>query len=127
MYSFKTEGLILIKRKAETLIEIITAMAVFGVMLGGICDFLSNQTLNVAYIMKRDDIMYGAQWLINNNVNVKLKNNNVSADSIPYPTVDGDSNYVSNLEKKVSFDWDKNAKTLRVIKGKDFMDFHLTN
>ena len=102
MYSFETEGLILKKRKAETLIEIITAMAVFGVMLGGICDFMSNQTANVAYIMKRDDMMYYANWYMNNKFTKKIE----SADlGLKIELKDG---------------------ILSVDKGKDSMTFKLT-
>ena len=84
MYSFETEGLILIKRKAETLVEIITAMAIFGVMLGGICDFMSNQTANVAYIMKRDDMMFAVQEYQNRNLSEEFNINGVSVDKTGY-------------------------------------------
>ena len=78
----------MIKRKAETLVEIITAMAIFGVMLGGICDFMSNQTANVAYIMKRDDMMFAVQEYQNRNlseeVNEEVNINGVSVDKTGY-------------------------------------------
>ena len=52
------------KRKAETLVEIITAMTVFGVISAGIFDFMANQTLHLARIRDRENILYAAQKLI---------------------------------------------------------------
>ena len=52
------------KRKAETLIEIITAMSVFGVISYGIFDFMANQTLHLARVRNRENMLYAAQKLI---------------------------------------------------------------
>ena len=52
------------KRKAETLIEIITAMTVFGVISYGIFDFMANQTLHLARIRDRENMLYAARRLI---------------------------------------------------------------
>ncbi len=89
----------MIKRKAETLVEIITAMAIFGVMLGGICDFMSNQTANVAYIMKRDDMMFAVQEYQNRNLSEDVNINGVSVD--------------------------KTSNTITAKKGNNTMTFHL--
>ena len=45
------------KRKAETLIEIVVAMAVFGVMMSGICDFMAEQTRFAARTIDTDLIL----------------------------------------------------------------------
>ena len=87
------------KRKAETLVEIITAMAIFGVMLGGICDFMSNQTANVAYIMKRDDMLFAVQEYQNRNLSEEFNINGVSVD--------------------------KTSNTITAKKGNDTMTFNL--
>lgn len=52
------------KRKAETLIEIITAMTVFGVISAGLFDFIANQTLHLARIRDRENMLFAAQKLI---------------------------------------------------------------
>ncbi|MBQ9432790.1 MAG: hypothetical protein IJU26_01075 [Synergistaceae bacterium] len=52
------------RRTAETLIEIITAMTVFGVISYGIFDFMANQTLHLARIRDRENMLYAAQKLI---------------------------------------------------------------
>ncbi len=53
------------KRKAETLIEIVVAGAVFLVMMGGICDFIAGQTLLVARAEERLKVKYYAQKWVN--------------------------------------------------------------
>ena len=52
------------RRTAETLIEIVTAMTVFGVISYGIFDFMANQTLHLARIRDRENMLYAAQKLI---------------------------------------------------------------
>ncbi len=52
------------KRAAETLIEIIVAMTVFGVISYGVFDFMANQTLHLARINNRENMLYAAQKLI---------------------------------------------------------------
>lgn len=80
MYSLETEGLILKRRKAETLIEILTAMTVFGVMIAGISEFMANQTTNVAYIIKRDEMMYAVQEYYNEGKTEEINIDGVSVD-----------------------------------------------
>ena len=52
------------RRTAETLIEIITAMTVFGVISAGIFDFMANQTLHLARVRDREKMLYAVQKLI---------------------------------------------------------------
>ena len=59
------------KRAAETLIEIITAMTVFGVIMGGISDFIANQSIAVARRKDIEKITYYAQrWLASGDVSI---------------------------------------------------------
>ena len=48
------------KRKAETIVEVVTAMAIFGMIMAGVSDFIAGQTKNVADILDRDAIMQAA-------------------------------------------------------------------
>ena len=64
MCGLETEGLNLKKRKAETLIEVVVAMAVFGVIMSGITDFMAEQTKNVARIIDKDAILYNAPKIL---------------------------------------------------------------
>ena len=60
------------KRAAETLIEVITAMAIFGVVFSGISDFMVNQTLAIARAKDREKIMYYAQrWVNSGDINIE--------------------------------------------------------
>ena len=52
------------KRKAETLIEIVTAMMVFGVISYGVFDFMAVQTLHLARVRGRENMLFAAQKLI---------------------------------------------------------------
>ena len=54
----------MMKRKAETLIEIVIAMTVFGIMSAGIFDFMANQTLHLARVRNRENMLYAARRLI---------------------------------------------------------------
>mgnify|MGYP002625460799 CR=1 FL=1 len=66
------------KRAAETLIEIITAMMIFGIIMGGfyrmgggISDFIANQSIAVARRKDREKIIYYAQrWLASGDVRI---------------------------------------------------------
>ena len=52
------------RRTAETLVEIVTAMTLFGVIMSGLFDFMANQTINLAHVRQREKIMYYAQkWM----------------------------------------------------------------
>ncbi len=52
------------RRAAETLMEVLTAMAVFAIIIGGFSDFMANQTIALARAKDREKIMYYAQkWI----------------------------------------------------------------
>ncbi|MBQ7559880.1 MAG: hypothetical protein IJT20_06500 [Synergistaceae bacterium] len=53
------------RRKAETLAESIMSLAAFGVIMAGVCDFMSNQTNFIARTKHRDELMYYAQLYTN--------------------------------------------------------------
>ena len=61
MCNLETEELKFMKRKAETLIEVVVAMAVFGVMMSGLSEFIAEQTRNVARLIDKDALLYMAQ------------------------------------------------------------------
>ena len=48
-------------RAGETLIEVVTAMTIFGIVSAGIFDFIANQTLALARAKDRENMMYYAQ------------------------------------------------------------------
>ena len=54
------------KRKAETLIEIVIAMGLFGVIMSGLFDFMANQTLALTRMKEREELMVYAQKYISN-------------------------------------------------------------
>lgn len=89
------------KRAAETLIEIITGMMIFGVIMGGISDFIANQSIALARIKDREKITYYAQrWLASGDVRI------TEADG-----------------GKIKFSFANN--TLTVERGKTSMEFKL--
>ena len=52
------------KRTAETLMEVLTAMSVFAIIIAGFSDFMANQTIALARAKDREKIMYYAQrWI----------------------------------------------------------------
>ena len=51
--------------KAETLIEFITAMAIFSILMLGVFNFMANQTNNTARLLDRDFFIFHAQKHIN--------------------------------------------------------------
>ena len=52
------------RRTAETLMEVLTAMTVFGIIIAGFSDFMANQTIALARAKDREKIMYYAQrWI----------------------------------------------------------------
>ena len=59
---------------AETLIEVLTAMTVFGILIAGVTDFMANQTLSLARAKDREKMMYSAQMLITHS-SFDVKNN----------------------------------------------------
>ncbi len=51
-------------RAAETLMEVLTAIAVFGLIIEGFADFMANQTVALARKKDREQIIYYAQrWI----------------------------------------------------------------
>ena len=55
----------MMKRTGETLVEIIVAMTIFGIVFAGISDFMANQTLSLARAKDREKLMYYAQKWVN--------------------------------------------------------------
>ena len=52
------------RRTAETLMEVLTAIAIFGIIIEGFSDFMANQTIALARTKDREKIMYYAQrWI----------------------------------------------------------------
>ena len=92
------------RRKAETLAESIMSLAAFGVIMAGVCDFMSNQTNFIARTRQRDELMYKAQELVSSNIFTELKDSTIDS-----------TDYIWDGEKKLT------------IKAKNSsMDFYLT-
>ena len=53
------------RRAAETLVEVVTAMTLFGVLLGGIFDFMGGQSHYIGRLGYHSRIMYGLQKYVN--------------------------------------------------------------
>ena len=70
------------KRKAETLAESVVAIAVFGILLLGLTDFMSSQINYVARLKHRDKIISKAQELIANDIFTTMKVTPVSDDYV---------------------------------------------
>ena len=52
------------RRAAETLMEVLTAMTVFGIIMIGFSDFMAEQTTALARTKNMDKVMYYAQkWI----------------------------------------------------------------
>lgn len=52
------------RRAAETLMEVLTAMTVFGIIMMGFSDFMAEQTTALARTKNMDKVMYYAQkWI----------------------------------------------------------------
>ena len=49
------------KRRGETFTEFLVATAVFGIMMGGLFEFMANQSETLSDIRNRDAFMYYAQ------------------------------------------------------------------
>ena len=91
------------KRAGETLIEVITAMAIFGVVFAGISDFMANQTLALARNKKQADMMYYAQRYV----------------------ISGDYTDREVTEWGVKFTFNKDTNTLTLSKDNASMAFKL--
>lgn len=122
------------RRKAETLAESIMSLAAFGVIMAGVCDFMSNQTNFIARTRHRDDVMFNqewllsnAQWILANNISTRLdKHTVIAGNEITYPKLSEMWFDVFDIEEKklisvdvgyveeniVSFDWDHEDKKL---------------
>ena len=90
-------------RKAETLIEVVTAMTLFGIIMSGLFDFMANQTLNLAYLKDRQTIMYYAQkWIASNDVSITSADNGYvkfsSADNVLTVTLDNNTSMAFSRE-----------------------------
>ena len=53
------------RRNGETLAEILMALLVFGIIMGGVSDFIANHTTMIARIKQRDELIYWGQWYMN--------------------------------------------------------------
>ena len=91
------------KRAAETLVEILTAMLVFGITIGFVSDFIANQTLVVARAKIRERIIYSAQKWINSGIYTTSRDNELNIDR----------------------EWNDETKTLKVTSGATSMTFKL--
>ena len=107
------------QQKGETLAESVVTIAIFGILLIGITDFMSSQINFVARLHHRDEIINKAQILTANNVFKELGTNPISADNSGLPSE------VKELEKLASFDWDKDKKILIVKDGTEELQFAL--
>ena len=54
-----------VKRKGETFTEFLVATAVFGIMMGGLFEFMANQSETLSDIKNRDELMFYAQKYVN--------------------------------------------------------------
>lgn len=53
------------RRKAETLIEFLVAVFIFGILMTSLFNFMAVQTENAVIIKINDNLFYKAQWLLN--------------------------------------------------------------
>ena len=64
------------RRVAETLMEVLTAMAVFAIIIEGFSDFMANQTIALARAKDREKIMYYAQrWISSGDYSITSADN----------------------------------------------------
>ncbi|MBQ3402338.1 MAG: hypothetical protein IJG65_03045 [Synergistaceae bacterium] len=133
------------KRKGETFTEFLAAMTIFGIMMGGMFEFIAGQTENLTNIKDRDDMMFYANWLSQQTLNGDNFNSvhggkvsvwdrnilrNIDHDieaghdagtysytdgEITIPTIDSPIRIFEH--EVVSFDWDKNKMILTVKKN----------
>ena len=85
------------KRKGETFAEFLVATAVFGIMMGGLFEFMANQSETLSDIRNRDTFMYYAQKYVDtlkkppedtaSEIN-KLKQEAKNKDSITFTLTD---------------------------------------
>ena len=119
-----------IKRKAETLSEAVVSIAVFGILLLGLTDFMSSQISFAARNYHRDFLINKAQELIaskSNNKNifeVVRTRNSFTAKDTNLP------DEIKEFQGIVSFDWSSDIKVLTLKydinkKKTDTLDFAL--
>ena len=96
------------KRKGETFTEFLTAIAVFGVIIAGVFEFMANQTKSLADIRDRDNLLFQAQRFMAVSDDETLK----------------DSDY-SCRDDEISFTFSKDAKILTVKNNNASMTFSL--
>ncbi|MBR2209671.1 MAG: hypothetical protein IJ859_12760 [Synergistaceae bacterium] len=101
-----------IKRKAETLSEAVVSIAVFGILLLGLTDFMSSQMKYIARLHSRDELINKAQELEANNVFESVRNK----DSFKAKDAPSD---IQKFESIVSFDWSNKVKVLTLIYNAD--------
>ena len=119
-----------IKRKAETLSEAVVSIAVFGILLLGLTDFMSSQISFAARNYHRDFLINKAQELVaskSNNKNifeVVRTRNSFTAKDTNLP------DEIKEFQGIVSFDWSSDIKVLTLKydinkKKTDTLDFAL--
>ena len=119
------------RRKAETLAESVVSLAVFGIIMAGVCDFMSTQTNFIARTKKRDELMYRVQQLSDNKIFEALIDREKILEHDSYIEATNDKTWktasIDILERTVaSFDWNADKKILTVkINNSDSMNFSL--
>ncbi|MBR0095108.1 MAG: hypothetical protein IJP91_07500 [Synergistaceae bacterium] len=114
------------KRKAETLAESVISMAVFGVLMSGVCSFMSNQTQFIAWTRHRDELMYKAQKLVEYKLPEALleHDEHIGHDIKADNATTWRTTAINDLEKNIgSFDWDIDKRILTVRITNDSMEF----
>ena len=87
------------RRTAETLIEIVTAMTVFGVVSSGVFDFMAAQTINLARAKDREKMMHAAQLLMScQSFDVETSQTAVADTGVEYTFTDGTLTLFRNKE-----------------------------
>ena len=114
-----------IKRKAETLSEAVVSIAIFGILLLGITDFMSSQIKYAARTYHRDELINRAQKLTaDKNIFEMLRNHDT-----PFTAKNAPEKF-QEFEDIVSFDWSNDIKVLTLIydinkKNTDTLEFAL--
>lgn len=93
------------KRKAETLMEVVTAMTLFGIIMYGMFDFMGNQAQVAGQLNMHNTLMYHLQKFINTD---------------PYPN--SSTKQITSQDKALGalFVYDTgNSKTDRLLKVMD--------
>ena len=99
------------RRKAETLSEAVVSIAVFGILLLGLTDFMSSQINFSARLYHRDNLINKAQELVAKSSDIFAELRSVNKT---FKASDGTlTTNLKHIEKKVvSFDWDIDKKIL---------------